>query len=210
VDIGGDREAWKVLTDSASRVEWGEWYQVGSASTTSEILGGVNGWEGTWKNVAAQSTSIAFYITNGNYYFPVGSPFTQYAGKTIPLSRALIPGFVETQVPVGWTLHNDKDWVPLADRTNPAKWKYWLTPTGTGPTGAPQVTCSRANSNSIEQSREVNVAVTTKQGEARTGTKFAVATSDLTSKLGDRIIDLSIVPYMRKKDIEFRAKGFKP
>jgi hypothetical protein len=207
VDIGGDREAWKLLTDSASKTEWGEWYQVGSPEISQEILGGVDGWEGAWKNTAGKTTAVGYYVKTAFYTFPAGSP-SAYAGRTVQLSTGIIPGFTENSPPAGFTLHNNSATLSNANKLKPETWAYWLT-TG-GANDLPKIPLVRRNSNAIDQSREVNVSVTTKQSETRTGVKYGVSSKDLSSKLGDRIIDLSLVSWMREKAITFKAEGFKP
>jgi len=52
--------------------------------------------------------------------------------------------------------------------------------------------------------------VTTTQRETRTGVRSAVVPETITQSLGDRVVDLSIIPYMRSAAVLFTASDFKP
>ena len=51
---------------------------------------------------------------------------------------------------------------------------------------------------------------TTTNNQTRTGVKSQLATETITKSIGDRIIDVSIIPYMREKRVLFTGSDFKP
>ena len=51
---------------------------------------------------------------------------------------------------------------------------------------------------------------TTTENQTRTGVKSQIATETITKSIGDRIIDVSIIPYMREKRVLFTGSDFKP
>ena len=51
---------------------------------------------------------------------------------------------------------------------------------------------------------------TTQTGQTRTGITTTVGVDTITQSLGDRVVDVSVIPYMRKKSILFTATDFKP
>jgi hypothetical protein len=52
--------------------------------------------------------------------------------------------------------------------------------------------------------------VTTTAGQTRTGTQLKVSSSTVTQNYGDRVIDVSVVPFMRSKTVQIFASGMKP
>jgi hypothetical protein len=50
----------------------------------------------------------------------------------------------------------------------------------------------------------------TQVGQTRTGTASRVVTENITQSIGDRIIDISVIPYMRARNIAFTGLSFKP
>jgi hypothetical protein len=51
---------------------------------------------------------------------------------------------------------------------------------------------------------------TTTNNQTRTGIKSQVVPETITKSIGDRIVDVSIIPYMRAKNVLFAASDFKP
>jgi hypothetical protein len=51
---------------------------------------------------------------------------------------------------------------------------------------------------------------TTTDNQTRTGVKSTVSPETITKSLGDRVIDVSVLPYMRAKAVLFTASDFKP
>ena len=52
--------------------------------------------------------------------------------------------------------------------------------------------------------------ITTTQQQTRTGVRSTVVPETITQTLGDRVVDLSIIPYMRSAGVLFTASDFKP
>ena len=51
---------------------------------------------------------------------------------------------------------------------------------------------------------------TTSNQQTRTGVKSTLGTETITQSIGDRVVDVSIIPYMRAKTILFTASDFQP
>lgn len=52
--------------------------------------------------------------------------------------------------------------------------------------------------------------VTTTEQQRRTGTRNFLFAETATRQLGKRVIDVSLIPYMRAVDIQFQGEGFRP
>jgi len=55
-----------------------------------------------------------------------------------------------------------------------------------------------------------DTVVIAKTGQSRTGVSSKVAPETITQSIGDRIVDVSVIPYMRAKNVLFLASDFKP
>jgi hypothetical protein len=51
---------------------------------------------------------------------------------------------------------------------------------------------------------------TQQQGQARTGLGTRVVAENILTSIGDRVVDVSIVPFMRQRNVRFLATDFKP
>ena len=51
---------------------------------------------------------------------------------------------------------------------------------------------------------------TTRTGQTRTGIRTDLSFNTVEQSLGERVVDLSIVPWIRSRDVRFRGTGFKP
>jgi hypothetical protein len=75
---------------------------------------------------------------------------------------------------------------------NTPAWRGWLGPTGT----------------------YVNVYApetkTTTENQTRTGVTSTVVPETITQSIGDRVVDVSVIPYMREKGVLFTGTDFKP
>ena len=60
------------------------------------------------------------------------------------------------------------------------------------------------------QEQTISTLTTTTTGQARTGIKSTVTLDTITKSLGDRVVDVSIIPYMRSVNILFVGDDFKP
>lgn len=58
--------------------------------------------------------------------------------------------------------------------------------------------------------RTTTTTTTTTAGQTRTGTQTRLNFNPLEMDLGDRVVDLSIVPWIRSRDVYFKGGGFKP
>jgi len=56
----------------------------------------------------------------------------------------------------------------------------------------------------------VSTKVETVTEQSRTGSEYYLATSEDTQNLGDRVVDVSVIPYIRPQFIKFHARGLKP
>jgi len=56
----------------------------------------------------------------------------------------------------------------------------------------------------------VRTTTTTSQGQTRSGVVSQVTAETITQSIGDRIIDVSVIPYMRNISVLFTASDFKP
>ena len=55
-----------------------------------------------------------------------------------------------------------------------------------------------------------STTTTTTEAQTRSGVFSQVVPSTITQSLGDRVIDVSIIPYMRERGILFTCSDFKP
>ena len=62
----------------------------------------------------------------------------------------------------------------------------------------------------VTQQQTINTLTTTTESQSRTGIKSTVTLDTITRSLGDRVVDVSIIPYMRDVNILFVADDFKP
>ena len=100
-------------------------------------------------------------------------------------------------------LEGDKDaWALITRDAYSYEWGNWETYwTGT------------TSSSYISDRRPALVEVTTtttSQAQTRSGVFSQVVPSTITQSLGDRVIDVSIIPYMRDRGILFTCSDFKP
>ena len=58
--------------------------------------------------------------------------------------------------------------------------------------------------------RETATVSTQLLGQTRTGVRRSITTQTVTESLGDRVVDVSVIPYMRNIAVLFTGSGFKP
>ena len=154
------------------------------------------------------------------------NPFNivNYMGKIVlnPPSDVWVDTTKKPDVTVN--LGGDKDAWALIDQVvnNSAfvyEWDSWQTVWS----GSTSTTVNRINNNSwIGDARQgrgniitgnagtaTTTTVTTKK-ESRSGVKSQISPETITKSIGDRIVDVSIIPYMREKSVLFTASDFKP
>jgi len=62
----------------------------------------------------------------------------------------------------------------------------------------------------LTQQNFARITTTTTSAETRSGVKTQASTGTITQSIGDRIVDVSVIPYMRAKSVLFTATDFKP
>lgn len=88
------------------------------------------------------------------------------------------------------------------------RWGSWRTLwTGTRTVKGREVDHTRAHSTG--QVRTVTSVITT-SSQIRTGTMLVARPNRITQNLGERVVDVSVIPYMRSIAVAFEAKNLKP
>ncbi len=110
-------------------------------------------------------------------------------------------------------LEGDKDaWAQIAQASYSYDWGNWQTYW----TGTPVVSGAQEGNEWIgDGAGTVRQAtgtqyITTSVGQVRSGIATQVVPSTITKSLGDKVIDVSIIQYMRSKNVVFTGSGFKP
>jgi len=62
----------------------------------------------------------------------------------------------------------------------------------------------------VSDAGSITTTTTVDQSQTRTGITTQVAAESITQSIGDRIIDVSVIPYMRNLSVLFTATDFKP
>jgi hypothetical protein len=108
-------------------------------------------------------------------------------------------------------LEGDKDaWALITQNAFSYEWSDWET-YWTGSTSSSQ-NWNRQDWAAGERMRRVmeSTTTTTTSNQVKSGIKTQVVPSTITQSLGDRVIDISIIPYMRNRNILFTGSDFKP
>jgi len=102
---------------------------------------------------------------------------------------------------------NQDAWDLLIDRAGLTNWSTEYGSWETRWTGQPSTTLSQFwQGDSI-----VERSTTTEQvGETRTGISTRAVAETITQSIGDRIIDVSVIPFMRIRHLRFVGRDFKP
>ena len=102
----------------------------------------------------------------------------------------------------------DKEaWSLLTENATKTEWNSWQTyQTGVSVTGGAWQGVSSIGLLPIYDTK----TTTTSEHQARTGTKSTVVASTISKSLGNRVVDISIIPYMREVGISFLGTDFKP
>ena len=110
-------------------------------------------------------------------------------------------------------LEGDKDaWAQIAQASYSYDWGNWQT-YWTGATtvsGAQEGNGWIADGGGTKSTATGTQYITTTIGQVRSGIATQVVPSTITKSLGDKVIDVSIVQYMRSKNVVFTGSGFKP
>ena len=107
-------------------------------------------------------------------------------------------------------LEGDKDaWAIIAQNAFSYEWGDWSTYwTGTSVSGGEYRGWLGATGR-YELAYGTQTTTTT-SNQIRTGIKTQVVPATITQSLGDRVIDVSIIPYMRNRTVLFTGSDFKP
>jgi len=85
------------------------------------------------------------------------------------------------------------------------EWGNWQTQwTGTS------TTTSQIGTGRLAEYNAIRTTTTTTSGQTRTGIVSQVAPQTIIQSIGDRVVDVSVIPYMRAKSVLFAASDFKP
>ena len=148
------------------------------------------------------------------------NPFNivNYLGKIVldPPSDVWVD--IDKKPDVTVNLGGDKDaWALLTQGVNASsftmEWDSWQTvwsgtTTSTSQTGFEGQGFGGQTVRGVTGSR--TTTTTTTDNQTRTGVKSTVSPETITKSLGDRVIDVSVLPYMRAKAVLFTASDFKP
>ena len=121
-------------------------------------------------------------------------------------------------------LSGDNDaWDLLLSNATVTEWNEWQTRS----TGLTTVTAKASNANQQQFAGldangnpivtwgtaiavQGTVTTSTQLNQGRSGTTTAFTPQTLTQSIGDRVVDVSILPYMRNKNVLFTGSDFKP
>ena len=104
------------------------------------------------------------------------------------------------------------------------KWNSWQTvfrgvtdvgvTTSARTTVANEVAVDKAGNMTVtptaRTSTSTSTTVTTAEAQARTGLQFMSASKTITTSLGTKVVDTSVIPYIRTRPVKFYAKSLKP
>jgi hypothetical protein len=104
----------------------------------------------------------------------------------------------------------DKDaWDLILDVTNASAFTYEWGSWETVWTGTTQTTQFIGDGGIIRNNFN-RTTTTTSTGQTRSGVLSQVVPETITQSIGDRVVDVSVVPYMRARSVLFTASDFKP
>jgi len=166
---------------------------------------------GPFVTVAASNTT---FVTQDSASKTINiNPFNvvNYLGKIIlnPPSDVWVDTDKKADVLVN--LGGDKDaWDLILTATNASafttEWGSWET-AWTG-TSTSSFDFTQRGGGGLRNVRRTTTTTTT--GQTRTGVLSQVVPETITQSIGDRVVDVSIVPYMRSRSVLFTASDFKP
>ena len=141
------------------------------------------------------------------------NPFNvvNYLGKIILDPSSDIWVDTDKQADVLVNLEGDKDaWALITQNAFSYEWGDWET-YWTGSTSS-STTWNRQDWVAGEgmRRRMESITTTTTSNQTRTGIRTQVVPATITQSLGDRVIDVSIIPYMRNRNVLFTGSDFKP
>lgn len=112
---------------------------------------------------------------------------------------------VEQKADVLVNLEGDRDaWALLTRNAHSTEWGSWGT-TWTGTTTSVAFTTDQTNNNITRHTTR-----TTQQRQTRSGILTQVVPQTITQSIGNRVVDVSVIPYMRTLNMLFIGTDFKP
>ena len=164
--------------------------------------------------VTVNATHTPFIDQNKASKFINVNPFNviNYLGKIELDPPSDVWVNTEKQPDVLVNLEGDKDaWAIINQNSYSYEWGSWQTTwTGTTVSGATENGAWLGHGGGRRFAAYGTQYTTTTEAQVRTGIKSQVVASTITQSLGDRIIDASIIPYMRNRNVVFTGTGFKP
>jgi len=173
--------------NSASYLQTGPFVTVGATSTTFVT-----------QDLASKTMNInPFNVVN-------------YLGKIILNPPTDIWVDTDKKADVLVNIGGDKDaWDLILEATNSTafayEWGAWEN-TWTGTTQTTQF----IGDGGIVRFNANRTTNTTSTGQTRSGVLSQVVPETITQSIGDRVVDVSVIPYMRTKSVLFTASDFKP
>ena len=103
-------------------------------------------------------------------------------------------------------------WNTLLTRTGASNFQYTWGNWSTNWTGLPQTTSTQFWRPDSVGGTDLVQRSTTRitEGQTRSGVGTRVVAENITQSIGDRVIDVSIIPFMRPRNIVFTGVSFKP
>ena len=201
VNIGGDKDAWDLLLDNnrnTSLIEIGFTISssgLGYSSAPTLTISGGGGSGATATATISGGRVTAITLTNpGTGYTSV--PTITVSGGGSPTVAAVVT--------------YDSDFLGVGNFSY--EWGDWDTIfNGTESTGVQ--TGTQRNTGHGSRKKEIGrntVTETSTSGVTRTGVASFVSVDTITQTIGDRVVDVSVIPYMRSRSVLFTASDFKP
>jgi hypothetical protein len=164
-----------------------------------------NGFERRGAYVTLPSTSTAFIDQNKSSRFINVNPFNvvNYLGKIELDPKTDIWVDTERRPDVLVNLEGDKDaWQLITRSAFSLEWDNWRTHWSGVDSAQSQFWSGNALIGRTTETRT--------EAQRRTGVRSVVVPETITQTIGDRIVDVSIVPYMRSRSVLFVGSDFKP
>jgi hypothetical protein len=194
VNLGGDKDAWELLLankDAETIVNHGFIINnagVGYSSAPTITISGGGGSGATAIAIISGGKVTGIAVVNG------GSNYTSAPTITVSGGSPTVAAAITYD--------------PNALRSGAFSydWGNWETQwTGTE-TSTSLITTSGRNWVQVTE----RTATTTSEGATRSGVLSQVVPETITQSIGDRVVDVSVVPYMRARNVLFTASDFKP
>ena len=202
VNIGGDKDAWDLLLNNSRNTSLvnagftirnsGSGY---SSAPTITISGGGGGGATATATISGGGLVTAITLTGAGTGYTSVPTITLSGGS--PVAAATVQ--YESQfLGVGNFSYEWSDWSTVWTGTETTG-SQWGTQQNTG--GGPR------NGGLIGQN---TIIQSTTQGTTRSGIVSQASPETITQSIGDRVVDVSVIPYMRERSVLFTACDLKP